>query len=126
MNFLDAEVTESGTDETKLMLRGNRKALAVEQPLPLARGTAVSLGIRPDALALVDEDKADISGAVEVVEHLGSESVVHFMAPGINGLLTAVAPGKTRLRHGAPIHLRLDRSLCHVFDANGEAVRNAA
>jgi hypothetical protein len=48
------------------------------------------------------------------------------MAPGINGLLTAVAPGKTRLRHGAPIHLRLDRSLCHVFDANGEAVRNAA
>jgi multiple sugar transport system ATP-binding protein len=35
MNFLDAEVTESGTDETKLMLRGNRKALAVEQPLPL-------------------------------------------------------------------------------------------
>jgi len=122
MNFLDARVVGGEGGRTTLALAGNDRPLVIEQSLPLAEGAAVSVGVRPDALTFVSPEEADVSGSVEVIEHLGSESVIYFTAPGVTGLLTAVAPGKTGLRHGAPIHLRLDRSLCHIFGSDGEAV----
>ena len=124
MNFLDATVGEAGGGGTELRLKGTERVVALEDTLPVSPGTSVSVGIRPDALAFVTEEEADIAGTVEVVEHLGSDSVVHFAMPGVEGLSMVVAPGKTPLRHGATIHLRLDRELCHVFDDKGEAVRS--
>jgi multiple sugar transport system ATP-binding protein len=125
MNFLEAELTASGGDGTSFRLRAGGKVVKLDETLPVKQGSPVSVGVRPNAFALVDPDQADISGVVEVVEHLGTESVVHFATPGADGLFTAVAAGKTGLRHGSPIHLQLDRSHCHIFDSSGDAVRNA-
>ena len=79
------------------------------------------MGIRPDGLKLTDAP-ADLAGRVEVVEHLGSESIVHVAVDGAAELITVVAPGRTPLRHGDRVALALDKAAAHVFDAAGKAI----
>jgi ABC-type sugar transport system ATPase subunit len=122
MNFLEARVANRGEGVAGLALPAAAAPVEVPLPVPPAADARVTLGIRPDGLKLADAP-ADLAGRVEVVEHLGSESIVHVAVEGAAELVTVVAPGRTSLRHGDPVSLRIDKTAAHVFDAAGKAIR---
>jgi multiple sugar transport system ATP-binding protein/lactose/L-arabinose transport system ATP-binding protein len=120
MNFLDAMVSSRGDGSVALTLPAATAPVALPLALPPEPNTPVTLGIRPDGLKLSDAP-ADLAGRVAVVEHLGSESIVHVAVDGAAELVTVVAPGRTPLRHGDLVALALDKAAVHVFDAAGMA-----
>jgi multiple sugar transport system ATP-binding protein len=109
----------------------------------------LTVGIRPEALSLAPE--ADAAHAIDVtatvVEMLGSETLVHFVAPveaasdadvrdtaqatdeeesilagsGATVMCARLVPA-VFLREGSPIRLRIDPSKLYFFDENGDAV----
>jgi multiple sugar transport system ATP-binding protein len=90
MGFIEAKVEGEGGSAT-LSAPGMHLRLSEAQAALVARSGArnVSIGIRPERLALGEAAGADwrVSGVVDVVEMLGSEQYVHFSTKA--GALTA-------------------------------------
>jgi ABC-type sugar transport system ATPase subunit len=110
MNILPATVLER-RGET-IADCGN---FSVAAPLSGYSGQA-HVGVRPEHLVLrsPDQDGADGSGVVRLVELLGAETFVHLDAAGQP--LVARVPGTLELRAGDRVGFRLDRSHLHFFD----------
>lgn len=99
MNILRGEIMDG-------QIRCERFAIdANEVPLP-ASGTRVLLGIRPRDLVLVPKERADFSSAIDVIEPLGDEAIVH-LAPALVALVSMDQPITTGETVG--IHVRRDR-----------------
>ena len=90
MNFLDGTV-DGGT-----AIRFVRGGLLRMPNLEGAEtGSTISLGIRPDAVALTEPESGDIAGTAAVVEHLGGETLIYVAVDGVAELVT-VAVARTR------------------------------
>lgn len=106
------------------------KSNGVMLPLPTGSppGTAVTLGLRPEAIRLAPApNEGTLNGTVQIIEHMGSELLVHVRLDG-GKTLTAkldVSHAATVLV-GEPIAFepRLDQVL--LFDLNGRRLRPAA
>ncbi len=122
MNFIMASVTAGGDSGVTLTLPDGAHSLELPIAAKLEHGMTVELGFRPDAVRLCEPSAGDLAARVEVVEQLGSESIVYSAVEGLPELIAAVAPGKSPLRHGDAIGLKLDGGTCHVFDANGKTL----
>jgi len=90
---------------------------------PRAPG-AVTLGVRPEALALRDAGDG-IPASVARIERLGAESILHAMVPGVPGpVLARLPPGQAEaLRPGQPVGLAPLRVM--LFGAEGERLAAA-
>ncbi len=84
-----------------------------------AAGQAVLLGVRPEHLSLSVAGEGDLSATVEVVEPMGDESFVYCRRE--DGLWVVKTRGVVPPRPGDAVHLTVDRSRLHVFDAATEA-----
>jgi multiple sugar transport system ATP-binding protein len=85
--------------------------------------TGLTLGIRPDALKVV-QSGGSLNGAIELVERLGDRTLLHVrLADG--GLVVAEDSGKSLLEVGAPVSLSADPSETHLFDADGVAYHSS-
>jgi multiple sugar transport system ATP-binding protein len=85
--------------------------------------TGLTLGIRPDALKVV-QSGGSLNGAIELVERLGDRTLLHVrLADG--GLVVAEDSGKSLLEVGAPVSLAADPSETHLFDADGVAYHSS-
>ncbi|WDZ81751.1 sn-glycerol-3-phosphate ABC transporter ATP-binding protein UgpC (plasmid) [Ensifer adhaerens] len=120
MNFAKAKI-QSGclafTDGNRLALssvRAGREA-AFE-------GRDVIVGIRPEHFGVAPDPAATLAVRVQVVEPLGSDTLVHFSVGG--DVLTARMPPETRPEPGAEIRIGVDPSKIHLFDAASERVIN--
>ena len=86
------------------------------------RDRKLILGIRPENfedLALLSEDMRNGStmhAPVDVVEHLGSEQLVHMTAQG-KEVVARVDP-RSRAQIGQDIKLHIDADNIHLFDAD--------
>jgi sn-glycerol 3-phosphate transport system ATP-binding protein len=111
MNFLDGLVSDNGTN---LMIAGIALPLADGQALPA--GSAVKVGVRPEDLA-VASGKGDLELTVDLVEHLGAETVVigHAAAAGREAFAMR-RHGDVEFGIGAPIQITLPRDKLHIFD----------
>jgi multiple sugar transport system ATP-binding protein len=121
INMLKAVVRERGRAETA----GATLALPVEQ-LP---GTALTLGIRPEAFQLAGRDRQDVlRGYIRLVEHLGSDLFVHLDMPGVDEPLIARLPveeaGEAEVGRMLELTVATERLL--VFDEAGRRVRQSA
>ncbi|HMG49990.1 MAG TPA: sn-glycerol-3-phosphate ABC transporter ATP-binding protein UgpC [Inquilinus sp.] len=96
-------------------------------PLPaaaagVAPGRRVLLGVRPDDLALAeDQAPADafvIEGVVSVVEPLGPETLLHVDAAG--AAVVGTAPGRRPPPVGRTVRLAAANDTLHLFDAESE------
>lgn len=83
-----------------------------------AEGREFIVGIRPEHFVPASSSAADLSGQVQVVEPLGSDTLVHF-ALG-DATLTARMPPQMRPRAGERLTIGLDPSKIHLFDAATE------
>jgi multiple sugar transport system ATP-binding protein len=98
----------------QIRLRGNGLELPASPELPEAR--AVTVGIRPENLALSKVSDSDLVGHVEVVEPLGNATLLHVeTVEGVS--LRALVAEFPRDRRGEEVGLRLDRSSIHFFDS---------
>jgi multiple sugar transport system ATP-binding protein len=76
------------------------------------RGTAI-LGIRPEHFR-PDPGPGALAGIVQIVEPLGSDTLVHLETEG--GTVTARLPPDTRVAVGQRIEVGLDIAKAHLFD----------
>lgn len=82
---------------------------------------AVSLGIRPEHIALVGEGDGHLQGTVDVTEYLGADTFV-IMACGDAGQVTVRIKGDTALKPGTKAGLSFQPQSVHCFDDNGLAI----
>ncbi|WP_111746033.1 ABC transporter ATP-binding protein [Salinisphaera orenii] len=126
MNFLsvdcehvdDAGVTVRLADDTQLTVPVDDNDVQA--------GSELTLGVRPEHLGINEgvNGPADayISAQVTVVEHLGSESLVH--AHLANGMELALkTSGHDTIEADDNLHIAIRTPLCHLFNGNGEALK---
>jgi sn-glycerol 3-phosphate transport system ATP-binding protein len=82
-------------------------------------GRPVAVGIRPEHLATSEPERALFSGAVEMVEPLGADTLVH-LSHG-KDLLTARLPHGTNPGIGSTLHLAAAPAHVYLFDGESGA-----
>ncbi|WP_377847126.1 ABC transporter ATP-binding protein [Bosea sp. UC22_33] len=86
----------------------------------LAASAPVTLGIRPEHLALAETGGLKLT--VELVERLGGESYLYGAAAGLPQI-TLRLDGQTPHERGATVDLAFPQAHLHLFDEAGKAVR---
>ena len=76
------------------------------------------LGIRPEHLTVSTKAKANISGKIRYMEHLG-EYILAYVSHGDGMELTAKLPEDGKIAIGQDIHLTAPKNKWHYFDADG-------
>lgn len=85
-------------------------------PLP----DSVVVGIRPEHMSLV-ESGGDLSGRIELVEHLGSEAYAHLQLSSDQTIIVK-APARTELKDGQEVSLKIDISEMILFNENDRVI----
>ncbi len=88
-----------------------------------APGTAVTLGVRPEAL--LPDPNGPIAGEVRLVERLGGMTLLHVTVPQ-TGSLTVQTDGADATRAHEALRLNVDAAACHLFDGAGLALPRLA
>ncbi|WP_186420170.1 sn-glycerol-3-phosphate ABC transporter ATP-binding protein UgpC [Bosea sp. CS1GBMeth4] len=117
MNLLPGKVERDGT--VALGEAGHEVACPTGT---LAAGSSVTLGIRPEHLALAAQD-GGVPLAIELVERLGGESYLYGSSPGLPQI-TLRLDGQSEHQRGDSVALAFPQQHLHLFDENGRAVRS--
>ncbi|WP_431300672.1 ABC transporter ATP-binding protein [Tabrizicola sp. BL-A-41-H6] len=88
---------------------------------PPAEGAEVFVGLRPQHFR--SDGDAAVHLTIEIVEHLGSDTLVHARPDGSAHLLTALVSGGRDLRSGQPFEARFRTSEIFLFDPAGQRLR---
>ncbi|RDK00827.1 ABC transporter ATP-binding protein [Paraburkholderia lacunae] len=130
MNFIDAVVDsiDAGSVTVSLAQSGERLVAHVDGRR-LQPAQPVTLGVRPEHLRLdglhgLHGKEQSIQCATVLSERLGEHSYIH--ADHAGGTLIAKAPGDSPLGSGERIRVHVPPSACHLFDADGIALRRSA
>jgi ABC-type sugar transport system ATPase subunit len=131
MNLFAARAVSVGNGEVTLELAAGR---TLSLPVPaglIAPGAAVTLGIRPEHLALADAGPSGgplggpmggpLGGIVDLVEHLGVETLLYVKDPD-EGTTIVRTDDLSRIRQGETVSLALRPGRGSLFDASGHAV----
>jgi sn-glycerol 3-phosphate transport system ATP-binding protein len=109
MNFIPATLEEGGASAR---LPGGATIRFADGPRPGPAGMPLTLGLRPEHVS-PGEGAESIPLAVELIEPLGSETVVHGRTPGGLAVTTRLAGAFA----GSVLPVRLPPAHLHVFDA---------
>ncbi len=119
MNFLDAELA-AVDPESRVDLGQGVVVAGPKLEAPPPAGTSVVLGLRPDALQIGgNADGSSFSGTVELVEHLGNETLVHVRVPQSSELVTVSQPKKAAIDVNTAVDLTFEPAEGHLFATNG-------
>jgi multiple sugar transport system ATP-binding protein len=117
MNFVRARVQsgdavcEGGGDRIPLAAVSRGRSQAMDS-------RDIFIGVRPEHVTAGNHSGVSLSGRVEVVEPLGSDTLVHF-ALG-KAVLTARMPPSVRPKVGEMLHTSVDPAQVYLFDAATE------
>lgn len=113
MNLMDLRRSGDG-----VTLGGSTVPLTREVADAAGSADTVTVGLRPEDLSLTSEGDG-IKAVVDVVEELGSESYLYaHMEEHPDTTLVVRGPGRTRVRYGETIAVRVDPDAIHAFDAS--------
>jgi len=123
MNLIPAAVKSIDGAKARLTVGSEEIGLNVDGAASRLKSGNVTIGIRPRALLPVSDGVSDTLGAaVELVEPMGAETLIH--ARGAEGQdLRMVVPREKRFKIGEKVRLACDPTQTHIFDSNGQAVR---
>ncbi len=117
MNFLNAKVAASDDGSAVIDLHGQTvrlpRRLGGIQP-----GEAVTLGARPEHLNVGDRGVALGSAHVDLVEHLGGQTILYATLHG-GQTLTVALEDQQAIRAGETVNIRIDPDRCHLFGPDG-------
>ncbi len=130
MNFLSVTVDEA-SERTMRVSAPGLAPLTVElsNPASLQKGAALTLGVRPENISVVNDGSAAgaLNGTVRLVEHLGRETILYVDAGNLKTVasesgtgnitvqLSYVAPYKA----GQPVTLKVDPAELYLFAPDG-------
>ena len=117
MNFIAAKAA-AGNGATELRIGGG--GLVTARRTELVPGDTVEIGIRPDAITVVES--GGLPATVVLVERLGGSSLLHAAVDGLSDLLTIELPGTYTAAPGTPVQLAVDGARLHIFDSGGRTV----
>jgi multiple sugar transport system ATP-binding protein len=123
MNMLETQVISSGSAAVQLALPGGAVLGVPPAAAALPPGTKLTLGLRPELLALADA--GPLRGIVDVVEHLGAETLVHVQLAEA-GLVILKAPADCPARPGAHVSIAITPAHVNLFGADGRALATRA
>jgi multiple sugar transport system ATP-binding protein len=86
---------------------------------------AMTFGLRPEAVKIVDPAAGSVSGTARVVERLGDRTLVHVALPD-GTMLIAEDRGDSAVQPGQPTGLAVDGGSAHLFAADGRAYHSEA
>ncbi|MBL8893329.1 MAG: ABC transporter ATP-binding protein [Rhizobiales bacterium] len=123
MNLIPAALKSLDGGKARLTVGAEEIGLPIEGAASRLKSGTVTIGIRPRALLPVSDTVPDTLGAaVELVEPMGAETLIH--ARGAEGHdLRMVVPREKRFKIGEKVRLACDPTQTHIFDSNGQAVR---
>jgi len=111
MNFLDATYTGDGA---KLK---DGTLVSLLEPLKLAAGTKVTLGIRPEHVVL-SSNPSDMAANVELIEPTGFGIILHLSLHGLPFKVFTL--DRTALSAGTQVNVSFPAQHLHVFDEEGK------
>ncbi|WP_447763161.1 ABC transporter ATP-binding protein [Sphingopyxis panaciterrae] len=118
MNILPATITEAG----RARLANGRDIALPPLSTPPAPGTSISVGIRPEDVAIGAASGA-LPYTINFIERLGGLATMHLRgAPG-GGALTCQLRDDGSLHEGDTVPVGLPSDRLHLFDAEGRALR---
>jgi multiple sugar transport system ATP-binding protein len=124
INMLDGIVRESG----QIDVAGTTLAAELEG-IEARSGTGLVLGIRPEAFHLVHHGGPGVfTGAVRMVEHMGSDLYIHLDLPGMEQPLIArlLAERAPHIAVGQTLHVGVDPKRVLFFAVDGRRLRAEA
>ncbi len=125
MNFLDVRVVGRTAPDRVAVAADGLGTLVLPADAP--DGTPLTLGIRPEHVALTappaEGDASAIAATVRMVEPLGALTLVHLELAAGGTLVAQIADSGDRpLARGASVGVHLDPARCHLFAADGRAI----
>ncbi|RDJ08592.1 ABC transporter ATP-binding protein [Rhizobium phaseoli] len=126
MNFLGVTLDDVSGRSVTVSAPG-LAALTVElaQPTALSKGTALTLGVRPEAISVIAEgsEGGAVHGEVRLVEHLGRETILYVDAGNLRTIASESGTGNitAQLSYVAPfaagqkVALKLDANELYLF-----------
>ena len=119
MNMLPATVADAAT-----AILADGRSVAIPAAAPLAPGTPVSIGIRPEDVVVGDEAAA-LHLSVAFVERLGGLATVHLRGPDGQSIACQLRDdGTLREADAVPVTFRTER--IHLFDAGENRIAEGA
>jgi multiple sugar transport system ATP-binding protein len=125
MNFLPVSLHDASEGRARVRLASDVILDVAADAAHLTPGAALTVGIRPGDLG-VDGGQNALEGRIDYVEQHGNLNFSYVLCPAIGpqgGLLTVELPRHGSLRAGDPLRLHLPAERCHLFDAEGRALR---
>jgi len=121
MNLIKGTVAGEGT----IALADGSQVRLTHLERPLTAGEEVTIGIRPEHMAVGPAGLAPLTGTVDVVERLGEASYVYMhLADGTN--VTLRIPGDSAVEPGTMLTASAVAGAVHVFGADGLAIGHIA
>lgn len=124
MAFLKGKVSAVNADGCQVNLDAGLALALPRSNATLKAGDEVTLGIRPEHLALADAGQTGLAVTADVSERLGSDTFCHVNTDS-GEPLTVRLRGDLASTYGQRLQLHLDPAHCHLFDSNGVAVAPA-
>ena len=116
MNFIPVK---AGVEGLVTAAHGTQFALPT-QSKPAA-GTALTLGVRPEHLSLVETPGSlALPVSVTEVEQLGGHCLIYGNLPNNDARITAHCEGQQPTRIGDTVTLYAEAATCHLFETSGE------
>jgi multiple sugar transport system ATP-binding protein len=97
---------------TEFVSEGFSLGLGAEEALRRYDGLEVTLGVRPESLSI---GEGPISGEIELVEHLGAETLVFLKMHDTEVKIVAKAPPDFDGKAGESLSLKPDMERLHFF-----------
>jgi ABC-type sugar transport system ATPase subunit len=97
---------------------------SIELPSGISATGPITIGLRPEQLALDNAGDLTMSGTITLVEYLGSEVFIYLKLETGQTILVQ-APGKSQHQNGDTLTVALRADDAHYFDAAGQRLARA-
>jgi multiple sugar transport system ATP-binding protein len=120
MNFMEAELVQSDNGMTSVRLNGQE--ISLPRPIATAKvGDRLTFGARPEHLTVGGEGTVIGEAKVDLVEHLGGQTILYVSMKGGQSLTIAL-DDQQPVHTGEKIRVRADPGRCHLFAPDGKAI----
>ena len=120
MNLIDAMIERPGDTSTSVKLRSGMVVETAVDARAARAGDAVTLGIRPEDLALTSGERG-IGATIALVEWLGNMRFAYLTTDVSDEPLVMQLAADQRFHEGQQVSVSPDSRNCHLFDAAGAA-----
>jgi multiple sugar transport system ATP-binding protein len=120
MNFIEGVLSTIG-ESSAIKLRGGETIFANIDTKRAKVGEEVTVGIRPEHVALPANQSNIVNARTTLVEPMGDSTLVYLEVTGADDGLTVRASAEFRIGKGDRTSLSFPEQHCHLFDQDGKA-----